>query len=293
MRKFVRKPRKGRRLGIAAMLAVVAVLTSACIPRFGKQSGSLWYGTLTSDSGAHNIYTDNGSTVTATASPPADSTIREAFWHRDTPFTADQETCVTWNDTAAAAGLADQALPQPGLAMRIAPTGDHNEGIKAITVTENTWYAAAWIFNVHVWNSLNPGAPFVLVAQFDLSPIVGKAWLDDAGDLHSTLVPPPWHVCAQTHGSQLTFKVWTGTDDPEPAWDDPTNVFSTTLPNGWDYPGFAGGYAGHLHDGQSLTFSDFSSIPLCQAPDMISDASCEAQPAATSSTSTPDVDPDS
>lgn len=58
-------------------------------------------------------------------------------------------------------------------------------------------------------------------------------------------VAPPWNVCAQVRGALFRFKLWTGTS-PEPQWRDATRVYSTRLPNGWVYPGHAGGYIGHL-----------------------------------------------
>jgi len=263
--------RRASRRGLLGVIMIAGLAATACTPVFGTAAGPIRHGTLYSDSGNQYSYTVDDSTVTATPPTPADPSIREAFWRTDTPYYADQQTCITWHTTAGSQG-GDPA--QPGLAMRIAPTGADGKGIKAITVTENVWYAAIWIFNVHIWDTTNTASPFTLVGQFDLSSLVGKLWIDDNGVLQSTIVPPPWYVCARTQGDQFTFKVWTGSN-PEPAWNDPTHVFTTTLPDGWDHPGYSGGYIGHLHQGQSATFSDLATMPLCLAPDMVDTPHCQ------------------
>ena len=153
---------------------------------------------------------------------------------------------------------------------RAADRADRGERIKAITVTENVWSAAIWIFNVHVWDSTNTGHEFTAVAQFDLSSIVGKFWIDDGGNVQSTLVGPPWHVCAAVTGDLFRFKVWTGADQ-EPTWSDPTHVFAATLPDGWDYPGVAGWYIGHLRETYSATISSPMSNFACADPDLFID----------------------
>ncbi len=268
----MRTLRRHRRFGLLGVIVAVGVATSACNPVFGTAAGPIQHGTLYSDSGSQYRFTGDGQTVTASAPTPSDPSIREAFWRTDTPYYVDQQSCLTWNDNS----LSQGGEPiQPGLAMRIAPSGANGEGVKAITVTENVMFYGVWIFNVHVWDSTNTAAPFTLVGQFDLSDLT-VMWTDDAnGEPQASLVPPPWHVCARTQGDQFSFKLWTGTN-PEPAWDDPTRVFTTTLPDGWVYPGYSGGYVGHLHQDQSATFTGFSSVPLCLEPDMIETAHCQA-----------------
>ncbi|HET8929903.1 MAG TPA: hypothetical protein VFN21_04515 [Acidimicrobiales bacterium] len=262
-----------RKFGILGIIVVVGLVTTACNPVFGTAAGPIRHGTLYSDSGQQYRYTGDGDTVTATAPSAADPSIREAFWRTDTPNYADQQSCITWHENSLSQG-GDPI--QPGLAMRIAPTGANGAGIKAITVTENVMYYGVWIFNVHVWDSTSTTNPFTLVGQFDLSDTT-VMWTDDAnGDPQGSLVPPPWHICARTQASQFAFKVWTG-DNAEPGWDDPTHVFTTTLPEGWVYPGYSGGYIGHLHSGQSATFTGFSTLPLCLEPDMSEDAYCQAK----------------
>ena len=248
--------------------------SAACNPVFGSSDGPVRRATLYSDSGRTNTYTGDDTAVVAIGPAPEDSSVREVFWRTDTPYYDDQQSCITWNATAASELDPElNVLMQPGLAMRIAPTGAEGDEFKAVTVTENVWMYGVWLFNVHVWDTTASGSPFSVVETFDLSSIVG-VWGNVDGEFVSLMVPPPWHVCGRTLGDQFQFKVWTGTD-PEPAWNDPTHVFTTTLPAGWDHPGYSGGYIGHLHDGQTGQFSGFTSGPLCLAPDMIDTTHCQ------------------
>lgn len=261
-----------RKFGILGVIMVAGLATTACNPVFGTAAGPIQHGALYSDSGNQYLFTGDGETVTATPPTPSDPSIREVYWRTDTPHYANQQSCITWNTNATTEG--GSAL-QPGLAMRIAKSGENGEGIKAITVTENVWMGAVMVFNVHVWDSTDIGHEFQIVEGFDLSSTV-LTWTDDEnGDPQPALVPAPWYVCARTLGDQFSFKVWTG-GNPEPGWDDPDRVYTTTLPEGWVYPGFSGGYIGHLHPGQSATFTGFSTAPLCLMPDMIDTARCQA-----------------
>ncbi len=260
-----------QKLGLVGIVVAVGLIASACTsPVFGTAAGPIRHGTLTSNSGNQYTFTADDSTVTAAAPSPSDPSIREAFWRTNTPYYDDQQACITWQTTAASQG-GDPV--QPGLAMRIAPTGVDGKGIKAITVTENVWASAAWIFNVHTWDTTRSGSPFSLVGQFDLWDLVVTSTVDENGNVQRAWVPPPWYVCARTLGNQFVFKLWTGSN-PEPGWDDPTHVFTTTLPDGWDYPGYSGGYIGHLHQGQSASFSRVRTMPLCLAADMVDTPRC-------------------
>ena len=246
-----------------------ALALASCAPVMGTVDAPIRFAVLTADGGVtfHHSGDQQDVTVSAGVTSPLGS-VREAFWPEDpSAWIADQESCMTWDTTAlSSTGMSvadptfhDQAA-QPGLAMRIAPAAD-GKGVRAITVTENVFYSATWLFNVHVWESTNTAEPFVPVGQFDLTPVVGD-WVQSGDVIVDRTAPPPWHLCVWTVGDQFSFMVWTG-DNPQPAWDDPSRTFTVTLPAGWDYPGYAGGYAGHLHAGQSLEFSDSVSGPLC------------------------------
>lgn len=208
------------------------------------------HATLTTENWVTYDYRTGPDTVTVAA--PAgltDSNVREIFWPSGTMPTVDDEVCISWDETSES--VEGQPI-QPGLAMRIASVGSHNEGLRAITLTENVWYSGVWVFNVHVWDTRNLAKPLTQIASFDLSKIVGKLERSSSDTWETTLAPPPWHLCGRTQGDRFSFKVWTGTN-PEPGWDDADAVFSTVLPDGWTYSGYSGGYLGHLHDGQSAT----------------------------------------
>lgn len=172
--------------------------------------------------------------------------IREVFWPSDATPVRDNEVCVTWDsELGPAAGLP----LQPGLAMRIA-TSDDNRGLRAVTVTENVWMNGVWLFNVHVWDTLEP-RPMQLLRTWNLADIVAPV-APGTDDAVRAFIDPPWHLCGRTRGDVFSFKVWADVDD-EPSWSDPARVFSTQLPAGWDHIGYSGGYIGHLHDGQHAT----------------------------------------
>jgi hypothetical protein len=206
------------------------------------------HATLTTQNWSTYDYVTGARTVTASMPPGVtDPNIREVFWRADTTPAVDEQICVTWNETSETA--AGEPI-QPGLAMRIASVGAHNEGIRAVTLTENVVYAGIWLFNVHVWDSRRM-VPMTLLQTFDVSRVVGRIANVD-GRAANFMVQPPWHLCGRTEGNTFRFKVWTQ-KNPEPSWNDPHQVFSVQLPAGWEYAGYSGGYIGHLHPGQSAT----------------------------------------
>lgn len=245
-----------RALGVVLLAASLVVLTG-CDPIIGTVSGPVRHATLTSASGMTYHYAGGRDVVFAQPGRPAsDTNVREVFWYADSKYAADQESCMTWNTVAA---VPSTGLMQPGVALRISPVTADNKGIEAITVTQNIYFGAIWLFNVHVWNSLDRAHPFTQIGQFDLSGTVGT--LLHGGVFDPSMVPAPWHVCARTRGSVFSFMVWTGTN-PQPSWSDPARVQSVALPPGWDHPGYAGGYIGHLYPGQAAAFSAVSTRPL-------------------------------
>lgn len=240
-------------------LIVVGPTRTKADSSFGVSDGPIRYEVLTSDNGVMNRHTGNAERVTVTGpKSSADKNLREVFWWPgQTDQAVDQESCLSWDQV----GVPGRGKPiQPGLAMRIAPSTGA-KGVRAITITENVWADAVWLFWVDVWDTSNAQQPYTGVHRFDVSPVVGKARFDAHHRIQSTLSPPPWHLCARTEGRRFSFMVWTG-DNPKPSWTDATHVFSTTLPRGWVYPGISGGYVGHLRDGQTAAFSGPSSKPI-------------------------------
>lgn len=270
-------PTTRRRLfnrGTTGMVAGVLVLVLAgCNPHFGTTNGPVQHATINTKNGEIYHYSLDGDTLIAAAPGTNEwANVRELFWSEEDPYLADQQSCVT---LVYPAGNQGGDTIQSGLAMRIAPSGPDGQGVKAITVHQNIWSAALWIFWVDIWDSTWSPYPYQGLQSFDVSGVVGKFWIEN-GEFNSTLKPGPWHLCARTQGLDLTFKIWTGTD-PEPAWDDPVHVFATVLPSGWDHDGYSGGYIGHVRGGQSARFAGFSTVPLCLLPDKIDTVYCQQQ----------------
>ncbi|HET8929979.1 MAG TPA: hypothetical protein VFN21_04915 [Acidimicrobiales bacterium] len=211
-------------------------------PVMGRTAAPGRVAELTSTQGQAYSYTGNAKHTTAWAGDgPIDENIREVFWPAGTPFQLDHDVCMTWHDPAT---VVDRPYPQPGLALRIAPSGLDGTEVRAVTVTQNIYGGAIWIAWVDVWDSAHGTMP-IGVAQFDLFPIVGVG---------ERTMAPSWRVCGRLRGDQVAFKVWV--DGPEPSWSDPSHVFTTTIPDEWVQPGYAGGYIGHLHAGRAAAFSD-------------------------------------
>lgn len=250
--------RSVRTRAIGGMLVVAAlVVLTGCDPVIGSVSGPVRHAPLTSATGETYLFSGSRDVVFAQPGRPAsDINVREVFWYSDSKYAADQEVCTTWNTVAA---VPSTGLLQPGVALRIAPVTADNKGIKAVTLTQNVYFGAIWLFNVHLWNSLDRAHPFTQVAQFDLSRTVGS--LIHGGVFDPSMVPAPWHVCARASGRVFSFMVWTGSN-PQPSWSDASRVQSIALPQGWDHPGYAGGYIGHLHPGQAAAFTGISTRRL-------------------------------
>lgn len=206
------------------------------------------HGALTSQDWQSYGYRTDGDSVTISAPGELDDTnVREVFWPAAGAPHRDDQVCLSWDTDF---DFGDDPPLQPGIALRIESTGDQNQGLRAITVTENIWLFGVWLFNVHVWDTLQP-QPMTLLHTWDLSEVVapgasGREFRD------YKFVEPPWNMCGRTDGDVVSFKVW-AQSEREPSWDDPRRVFSTPLPPGWDNVGYFGGYIGHLHPGQSAT----------------------------------------
>ncbi len=205
---------------------------------------------LTADSGDSFIYQRNGGDLTASAaSTNTSGNTRQLYWAADAPSVAAEQSCETWTGSTG-------SIDQQGIALRIAPAAN-GLGTRAITVTKNIWELGYWMFNVHVWDTTS-ATPITLLQTFDMSSIVGP-------DLDH-LVPYPWHVCAHVDSNLFQFMVWTGSN-PQPSWDDPLAVRQVALPTGWDYPGYAGWYIGHLEVGSTDTFTELRTASLTGAID--------------------------
>jgi hypothetical protein len=191
-----------------------------------------------------DVFGLSASSGAVTASAPgsnAGGNTRVVFSRRSDATATDEQSCATWSSDSGRRN-------QEGAALRVHAA---NGGIKAITVTKNVWLAASWIFNVHVWDTSAPPVG-TQIGQFDLGSVFNP---------HSQLVPLPWTLCARVVGSVVSFIVWP-TNQPQPAWNDPTHGGSVTLPPGYSDAGAACWYIGHLAPGDTAVFTSLSSGPI-------------------------------
>jgi hypothetical protein len=165
---------------------------------------------------------------------------RVLLWDRDGVRTADQESCATWSGSS-------NDFHQEGAALRVTNVDGVTRGL---TVTKNIYagpqdngnYA---FFNVHTWDTGEPSIA-TLIAQFDLRPEFFEG---------GRLLAHPWRMCARVVGGTLSFVVWPA-GEPRPPWDDGVHGGSVFLPAGWDQPGHAGWYAGHLLPAGNVRYTD-------------------------------------
>jgi hypothetical protein len=165
--------------------------------------------------------------------------LREFFWPANSPLVLNSQTCAVWS-------YQSDLNVQQGAALRIAHTPT---GTRGITVTKNIWYAANWVFNVHVWDTSNTQSPYTQIASFDMSEVFG--------DFNVGLKPLPWHLCVRVTSQTLQLKAWVSADNPtQPSWNDPKYVRSVEVPTAWVEPGQTGWYIGHLNPGQRAEFQN-------------------------------------
>lgn len=236
------------------MVAIaLPVLLSACLSTTATYDAStdsapINNGVLTPDAAAPAdayVYQRDAGNMSVSADPSnTGGNLRELYWPSDAPITAAEQSCETWTG-------ASGAIDQQGIALRIAPTAD-GLGTRAVTVTKNIWFYGYWLFNVHIWDS-SSASQYTLLASLDYSSIIGS-------DLYH-ITPYPWHVCARVSGSIFQVMLWVG-DNPQPSWSDGSAVQQVTLPDGWDYPGAAGWYIGHLETASTDTFTDMKTWSL-------------------------------
>ena len=179
-----------------------------------------------------------GSLVVSAPATNEGGNLRALAWQPDRPATVDQQACVTWPSVIDLSktgldGLAGNTrFWQPGIALRIATNGTVT---KAISIAQNVWAGAMWIFWVQMWDTGNDDKMQATTVKFDA--------LRSAGHLCSRrarrFAAPPWHVCARVVGARLDFKLWTGRS-PEPTYADPKHAFHARLPADWVYAGFPG-----------------------------------------------------
>jgi hypothetical protein len=198
---------------------------------------------LTSGAGSDEtnaISVSGASTVLSAAPGNTDGNIRFVFVETDGPRLADQQTCATWSDQSG-------PFNQQGVALRVSTDGP----TRAITVTKNVWGDISDVFNVHLWDTSQPGGGLRLL---------GNPSLASALTVNGQLMPLPWRICARVVGDVLSFKVWPA-GRSEPAWGDPTYSRTMQLPADAPKDGRPGWYGGHLYAGSRMTYTDLSAGP--------------------------------
>lgn len=214
-------------LGSTATTASKQAMSNAILTQDGTD-------TLTVNSYQNDLY----------MSAPAANTggnNRNVIWPTSSKKVADSITCATW------LGGSDGQVQQ-GLAARIIPT--ENGRAKAITVTKNVIYGVHWVFNMHVWDGTMNDPPFHAFAQYDMSDII----TNKIGAVEYM----PWNTCMVVRGNTIRFKIWFPEKMAEPSWSDAKYVKTTTIPDGYDQPGYSGWYVGHIPPGGNTEYLNLS-----------------------------------
>jgi hypothetical protein len=229
-----------RRLRFAATVVALVLVLAACekvrVQTYGATSTSpSQQATLTRDGPDGYRFVSAPANTAAAAIDRSGGELRQLFWPGDNPVVPDSESCAIW-------GAESGPLVQQGAALRIVQNGTR---VRAITVTKNIFYGATWIFNFHLWDTAQ-SPPFTIIGATNLEGTLRRA---------GVVTPLPWHFCARVIGTKLEFKVWPVAEPLEPAWGDRTHGGSVTLPPGWQAPGKAGWYVGHLEPNQLAVYN--------------------------------------
>lgn len=238
---------------VTASLTALAIGISACqlpanVAQYVQGSGpggsDLTGHTITNGATTITEYelSGSGTTVSAYADPTVDSNEREAFWYTGSPVAQDEESCSTWDTSP--------GLTQQGEMLHM--TQDANGVVHGIAVVDNIWMGGKWIINIYGVTGDGSGdvAPDVADIQEGFTP-------SGLGDSLDTMPPLPWHMCARTVGTTVEFVVWTGSN-PEPAYGTPGAGGQADIPVGYQDPGIAGWWVGHLPPASTATMSDLS-----------------------------------
>jgi hypothetical protein len=254
-----------RRRAGAGALAMVAVLGACNLVQ--PLDPSLEAGFLTTDRNDDYGITVAGDAVTAAAPATNEGgNTRLAFWPAGSPQTGDHQSCASWVEGDHAA--------QQGIALRVRSTSGRTT---AITITKNVWFHVYWMFNVHVMDSGNTEQPFTQIAAFNVSGAVLR---------EGSPAPGPWRLCARVIGNEVSLKVWAA-DEAEPAWMDGIHGGGVLLPAGWDAPGAAGWYVGHLAPGSSTTYTAREVLQLAGSTPGAPESGDATAPRSTTATAAP------
>jgi hypothetical protein len=241
---------------VTALVALVALFAAACQP---AKPPPVWTpidpsyegDQVTRDGTDTYALTKLGST-TATATANETNTggnTRAAYWPAGQEPSTDKQVCARWDSESG-------PINQQGAAFRLNRPADGFT--RVLTVTKNVWAYANYIFNIHYWDE--QGAH--IISQFNMATALS--------DAEGQLIALPWDFCARISGSAVEFIVWID-GQPQPAWGDALHGGSSVVPSGWETPGEAGWYVGHLQPGDSTSYSHMtigspSDAPIAQGP---------------------------
>lgn len=231
--------------GRAALVTVMSVLPAFASPSdepIEPQDASLDALAITRDEQDTYSLTVDGDTVTAAAAPDnVGGNTRVVFRPSSAVPTVNQASCATWEEP-------QEDARQPGAGLRI----QYGDGtFRAVMISKNVWERFNWSFNVHLVDS-SQDPPLTAMEAVTLEEVFLPG---------GRLVAAPWRMCVAAVGLELGVKVWP-LSHPEPEWGDERYGTVLQLPEGWDYPGHAGWYIGHLKAGESATFSDVSTTGM-------------------------------
>jgi hypothetical protein len=229
----------------AAIALLLGVFASACdTPPPGYVMVD-----LTRDGNDRFDYTASGSSMSVNGlGTNSGGNTRVLLWEQWAPVSWNQQVCASFSDTGGVA--------QEGVALRIADSATFG-GTKALTVTKNIFGKANHFFNVHTWDSAQPGGGLNQIGYFDFSSTTRVPGTHPA----RPYLPQPWRMCARVAGDQLSVKAWS-TTLPEPAWGDPSGTQTMTLPASAVYPGKMGMYAGHVEPGKAIWYADITNTQI-------------------------------
>jgi hypothetical protein len=246
-------------LGVGAWPWPSATSASGPGPASGPGGSTLTAVSITHDAdgpATTYAYAASGPTVAVTAPAGEGGNERDAFWFTTAtaPTTAtgarNEESCSTWD--------ASPGLTQQGEMLHLT-RGTRGAGgaVRGLAVVDNIWLGHKWLFNIYAITG-DARDPIRFVKRgFDLSAVVGGK--------SGPYVPLPWHECARTLDGQIQFVVWTGSN-PRPAYGTPGASCSVAIPPGYDGPGTAGWWVGHVGAGATARFSALATARLGRAP---------------------------
>jgi hypothetical protein len=229
----------------AGSLLLVVGLSAACVPSANPVNPvDVPFAAAAVTRDGDEVYTLSNAEGTVTVTGPATQgggNTRVVFWHTKVAPSLDHQSCATWTSQS-------NGRNQQGAALRIQVT---ETGTRAITITKNVFASVNWTFNVHLWDT---------VATPGVRPTLLQVELADTFVRDGALVPLPWRMCARVIGSRVEFVVWPLPGN-QPAWNDPAHGGGVELPADWQNVGYPGWYAGHLGQGEHLTFEELTPSP--------------------------------